>query len=193
MVLCWRLGGNFKKKEDVLRPKVMALYENTNLLLEKVKLELSVKEEEFVRQSLATRAILSPKTLIKDHKTINEKEEFPNRLVIPATNFTGTFSKIGYLGIKRCLEKEKSEIFTRFHCPGLQPEGKTRTTRVKERRGNNRISGCNKHVPIDKNCDNKEGGEIFCKKTHQRDQEDNQPLLGPHPLRDDIHPHLLRR
>ena len=29
-------------------------------------------------------------------------------MVIPATNFTATFSKIGYLGIKRCLEKGKS-------------------------------------------------------------------------------------
>ena len=28
-------------------------------------------------------------------------------MVIPATNFTATFSKIGYLGIKRCLDKGK--------------------------------------------------------------------------------------
>ena len=55
-----------------LRPKVMAIYENANLLLEKVNLDLFVKEEEFARQSLATRAIPSPKLLIKDHKTINE-------------------------------------------------------------------------------------------------------------------------
>ena len=44
---------------------------------------------------------------IKDHKTINQKGGFPTRLVIPATNFTATFSKIGYLGIKRCLDKGK--------------------------------------------------------------------------------------
>ena len=85
----------------------MALYENANLLLKKVKLDLSVKEEEFVIQSLATRAIPSPKLLIKDHKTINEKREFPIRLVIPVTNFTATFSKIGYLAIKLCLDKGK--------------------------------------------------------------------------------------
>ena len=90
-----------------LRPKVMAIYENVNLLPEKVKLDLSVKEEKFVRQYLATRAIPSPKLLIKDHKTISEKREFPTRLVIPATNFTATFSNIGYLGIKRCLDKVK--------------------------------------------------------------------------------------
>ena len=72
-----------------------------------MKLGLSVKGEESVRQSLATREILSPKLLIKDHKTINENGEFPTRLVIPVTNFTATFSKIGYLGIKRCLDKGK--------------------------------------------------------------------------------------
>ena len=70
-------------------------------------MELSVKEEEFVRQSLATRAIPSLKLLIKYHKTINKKGEFPTRLVITATNFTATFSNIGYLGIKRCLDKGK--------------------------------------------------------------------------------------
>ena len=102
------VSDHLQKAADLaLRPKVMALHENANLLLEKVKLDLSVKEEEFARQSLATRAILSPKLLIKDHKTINEKGEFPTRLVIPATNFTVTFSKIGYLGIKRCLDKGK--------------------------------------------------------------------------------------
>ena len=85
----------------------MALFEDGNILLYKVKMELSVKEEEFVRQSLATRAMLSPKILIKDHKTINEKGELPTRLLIPATNFTAKFSKIGYIGIKMCLNKGK--------------------------------------------------------------------------------------
>ena len=49
--------------------------------------------------------IPSLKILIKNHKTINKKGEFPTRLVIPATNFTATYSKIGYLGIKRYLDK----------------------------------------------------------------------------------------
>ena len=56
---------------------------------------------------MATRAIPYPKILIKYHKTVNEKGEFPTRLVISATNFTATFSKIGYLRIKRCLDKRK--------------------------------------------------------------------------------------
>ena len=60
-----------------------------------------------MRQLLATRAIPYPKLLIKDHKTINEKGEFPTRLVIPATKFIATFSNIGYLGIKMCPDKGK--------------------------------------------------------------------------------------
>ena len=49
--------------------------------------------------------IPSPKLLIKDHKKINYKEEFPTRLVIPSENFTATFSKIGYIGMKMLLDK----------------------------------------------------------------------------------------
>eukprot|EP00957_Ditylum_brightwellii_P146369 11144533-Ditylum_brightwellii.AAC.1 len=31
-------------------------------------------------------------------------ENFPTRLVIPATNFTAAFSKLGYIGIKKVLD-----------------------------------------------------------------------------------------
>ena len=34
--------------------------------------------------------------LIKDQKTINNKEEYSNRLVIPTKEFTTTLSKIGF-------------------------------------------------------------------------------------------------
>ena len=60
-----------------------------------------------MRPSLATRAIPSPKLLIKDQKTINKKGGFPTRLVIVATNFTATFYKLGYLGITMVLDKSK--------------------------------------------------------------------------------------
>ena len=90
-----------------LRPKVLVLFEDANESLEKLKMEFSVQEENYLRKLLATRAILSSKLLIKDHDTINKKVESPTRLVIPATNFTATFSKIGYLGIKCMLDKGK--------------------------------------------------------------------------------------
>ena len=50
---------------------------------------------------------MPPKLLIKYHKTLNKKGEFTTRLAIPATNFTTTISKIGYLRIKIILDKEK--------------------------------------------------------------------------------------
>ena len=43
-----------------LRPKVIALFEDAKQLLEKVKMDLSVQEENLVRQLLPTRAIPSP-------------------------------------------------------------------------------------------------------------------------------------
>ena len=77
------------------------MFEEVNGLLEKVNMDFSIQEEPFLRQSTAARGIPYPKTLIKDHKKINEKGESSTRLVIPATNFTATFYKIGYLRIKQ--------------------------------------------------------------------------------------------
>ena len=65
-----------KAVDLVLRPKVMALFENAIFFVEKVKTKLSVQEEDVLRQLLATREIPSPKLIIKDHKTINKKMEF---------------------------------------------------------------------------------------------------------------------
>ena len=43
----------------------------------------------------------------KYHKITNDKGEFPTILVILATNFTVTFSNLGYLGMKIMMEKAK--------------------------------------------------------------------------------------
>ena len=88
-------------------PERDCLFEDATKFLDKVKMDFSVQEENFVRQSLATRAITPPKLTIKHHKKTNRKEEFPIRLVIPGMNFTATFSEIGYLGMKRMLDKSK--------------------------------------------------------------------------------------
>ena len=87
----------------------------------------------------------------------------------------------------------KSELFTKFFRPGLRPEGNTLRNRAREIRDNDRISGCDQHVPIDKTRKDKESGDIFRKKTHQRDQEYNQPLFGPHIFWDELHPNLIQR
>ena len=84
----WLFNHLSKAEGLALRVKVVALFEDANCPLEKVKMEMSMQEENFVRQSLATKAIPAPKLLIKDHNKINEKGEFLTRLVIPTTNFT---------------------------------------------------------------------------------------------------------
>ena len=70
-------------------------------------MNLSVQEEQSVRQLLATCAIPSPKLLIKHHKKINMKEEFPTWLIMPATNFTAMFSKLVYRRIKIMMDRAK--------------------------------------------------------------------------------------
>ena len=49
------------------------------------------------------KAIPTPKLLINDHKQ-KKNGHFPTCLVIPATNFTATFSKLGYLALKNILD-----------------------------------------------------------------------------------------
>ena len=113
------LSYHLQKAADLaLRPKVMAIYENANLLLEKVKLDLSVKEEEFARQLLATRAIPSPKLLIKDHKTISEKR-IPNQVGHPRDKLYHDLLQYRLPRNQEMLGQGKSELFTKFHRPGL--------------------------------------------------------------------------
>jgi hypothetical protein len=66
---------------------------------------MSEDKYNYVKESLNSKAILSPKLLIKDHKEINDDGNYPTRLVVPATNFTAAFSKLGYIGIKKIVDK----------------------------------------------------------------------------------------
>ena len=87
----------------------------------------------------------------------------------------------------------KSGLFTTFRCPGLQPEGDTGRNRVKERRSDNRFCGCDQYVTFDQTRNDWKIGEIFCENTHQRKQENNQPLFVSHPIWYEFNPHLLWR
>ena len=74
---------------------------------------MSKNEVGHINESLKTKAIPTPKLLIKDHKKMTSMGKFPTRLVIPATNFSSTFAKIGYLGLKNILEKNEIN-YTKF-------------------------------------------------------------------------------
>eukprot|EP00957_Ditylum_brightwellii_P117574 8967021-Ditylum_brightwellii.AAC.1 len=66
----------------------------------------------FLNEGIASKAIPQPQLLIKDHKEREENGDYPTRLMIPATNFTATLLKIGYLGIKRVLDENKVNCAT---------------------------------------------------------------------------------
>ena len=74
---------------------------------------MSKNEVGHINESLKTKAIPTPKLLIKDHKKMSNMGKFPTRLVIPATNFSATFAKFGYLGVKKILEKNEIN-YTKF-------------------------------------------------------------------------------
>jgi hypothetical protein len=59
----------------------------------------------FVDEALDSRAVPTPKLLIKDHKPMDSKGEHMTRLIVLATNFTAAFPKVGYLGIKNIFDQ----------------------------------------------------------------------------------------
>jgi hypothetical protein len=67
----------------------------------------SKNETNFIQESLKSKAIPSPKLLVKDHKKEDKWGQYPTRLFIPVTNFTSAFPKLGYLGIKKIFDDAK--------------------------------------------------------------------------------------
>ena len=88
-------------------------------------MELSVQEEKFVRQSLAARAIPSPKPLIKDHKKINNKRRTSNQVGNPRDKLYRNFLQNRLPWDQTDVVQGKSELLTRFRRPGIRPKGKT--------------------------------------------------------------------
>jgi hypothetical protein len=101
----WTIKHLLKNGKVIPRSKLIEVLDNANELLESLDDIMSEDEYSFVREFLNSKAIPSPKLLIKDHKEINDDGNYPTRLVVPATNFTAAFSKLGYIGIKRILDE----------------------------------------------------------------------------------------
>ena len=62
-----------------------------------------------INEYLKTKDILTHKLLIKDHKKLTSKGDFPTRIVIPETILSANFVKVGYLGLKNVLEKNEKD------------------------------------------------------------------------------------
>ena len=71
-----------------------------SLIVDAIGFKISKNELGHINELLKTKAIPTPKLLIKYHKRLKSMGEFPTRLVIPETNFLATFEKVGYLGLK---------------------------------------------------------------------------------------------
>jgi hypothetical protein len=90
---------------EVSADKLVKIHEEGNELLSKLGNTLSEKEMGFVEEMLDSRAVPTPKLLIKDHKPMNEIGECMMQLIVPATNFIAAFPKVGYLGIKNIFDQ----------------------------------------------------------------------------------------
>ena len=84
--------------------EIFSLAQETKLNLEET---LTEKELKFLSKTLESKSIPTSKLIIKDHKKVNEEGDYPSRLIVPASNFTSGFPRLGYLGMKRIFDSAK--------------------------------------------------------------------------------------
>ena len=95
----------------ILRYQLITIHKNAQGLATKPEPLLSRNEYDFLMEGMDSKSIPNPKVLIKDHKE-KVNGNFPTRLIILPTNFTATFSKVGYLGLKPILNNNE----TNYNC-----------------------------------------------------------------------------
>ena len=64
---------------------------------------LSAGEFRYLTKCVDSKALPTPRLLIKNHKS-KVNGEYPTRLVVPASNFTAGFANLGYRGIKHVFD-----------------------------------------------------------------------------------------
>ena len=122
---------------EIPRSKIIDLHKKATDLANHYEPILSKHEFEFLEESIDTKAIPTPKLLIKDHKKMINGH-YPTRLVIPATNFTATFSKLGYLGLKSILDE--NNITYNKHTITQASNLKEKLEKLKIKRDNSTIA-----------------------------------------------------
>ena len=95
----WVNGHLETSAKEINREKILQIFELATAKCEDLYDFLDEKEYNFLKSTLKTRNIPTPKLIIKDHKKLNEEGDFPSRLIVPANNFTSAFPRLGYLGI----------------------------------------------------------------------------------------------
>eukprot|EP00957_Ditylum_brightwellii_P049873 3781018-Ditylum_brightwellii.AAC.1 len=103
----WIMKHLNKNVVEMKRKDIVQIHGEAEAFTMKVKPMLMKNKQDFLQEGIASKAISQPQLLVKDHKEPNKEGSSPTRMVIPATNFTTTFSKLGYLGIKHILNNNK--------------------------------------------------------------------------------------
>ena len=88
---------------EIERGIVVEICEDAKVLVDAIGFKMSKNEVGHINESLKTKAIPTPNILINAHKKLTSMGEFPTRLVIPATNVSAIFAKVGYRGVKNIL------------------------------------------------------------------------------------------
>eukprot|EP00957_Ditylum_brightwellii_P106594 8132078-Ditylum_brightwellii.AAC.1 len=78
----------------IKQQEIVQLYHEALTFANSPKTFLNSNKFGYLMENLTSRAIPKPQLLIKDHKKFQKDGHHPTRLVIPATNFAATFSKI---------------------------------------------------------------------------------------------------
>ena len=94
-----------KNAVAIERNRLTEIVDNCFSFIQELDPYISTNEREYLKEKVQSKAIPNPKILVKDHKKPGPDGRLPTRLVVPATNFTAGFPKIGYLGIKNLFKE----------------------------------------------------------------------------------------
>jgi hypothetical protein len=141
----------------ITKEQVGEIYMKCTDRLDELMSHLTSNESNFIRETLETKSIPTPTLLIKDHKPLEEDGNFPRRIIIPATNFTAGFPKVGYQGIRKNTYIQQHKFRTIYHRAIKSPPERTAGATSIQRRH---------HLHILRRCEHVSFSEVSQKLCH---------------------------
>jgi hypothetical protein len=124
---------------EVSADKLIKIHEEGNELLSKLGNTLSEKEMGFVEEMLDSRAVPTPKLLIKDHKPMNKKGEYVTRLIFPGNELHSGIPKSRIPQYQKHLRPEQNRLLGIYYHPSISTEDSTRETEYHEGQNYNHL------------------------------------------------------
>jgi hypothetical protein len=137
-----------KSAVAIKRAKLTEIIDNCSDMLNDLEELISEKELAFLDEKINSKVIPQPKILIKDHKKPDYDGNFPTRLVVPATNFTAGFPKLGYMGSKKHFRGAQHQLRHANDCPSLKLKRESRSLRSQTKQLRDCFSRRGGNVPI---------------------------------------------